>query len=321
MSTKRPHPSEKSRLHPRNQHRERYDFKQLIASMPELAQYVKPNIHGDESIDFFNPEAVKTLNKALLKHHYGIDHWEIPPDYLCPPIPGRADYIHHMADLLALSNGGKIPRGEKINCLDIGVGANCVYPIVGRHEYGWSFVGTDIDTIALDAAKKIILSNKTLEGKVELRHQEDKEDILNGVIAEDDRFDLVICNPPFHASLEEAKEGSLRKLNNLSGGKFKSPVLNFGGQYNELWFKGGEARFIRLMIIQSKYFSDSCFWFSTIVSKKNHLRDIYEELEHQEATDVQMIPMGQGNKTSRVVAWTFLTPEQRVQWARERWNE
>ncbi|HQW01464.1 MAG TPA: RlmF-related methyltransferase, partial [Saprospiraceae bacterium] len=43
LQPKKEHPKEKSRLHPRNRHRERYDFKQLIAVCPELAPYVTLN--------------------------------------------------------------------------------------------------------------------------------------------------------------------------------------------------------------------------------------------------------------------------------------
>lgn len=161
----------KSRLHPRNKHRERYNFNQLISSSPDLAQHVKPNRYGDESIDFSDPKAVLALNKALLKHYYGIISWDIPDGYLCPPIPGRADYIHHIAELLAQHNFGKIPTGKNIKCLDIGVGANCVYPIIGNHEYGWSFIGSDIDAVSLDSAQKIVDSNPTLSNNVELRYQ------------------------------------------------------------------------------------------------------------------------------------------------------
>ncbi|MEI8048680.1 MAG: RlmF-related methyltransferase, partial [Bacteroidota bacterium] len=149
LPEKREHPKEKSKMHPRNKHRERYDFKQLIGSCPELAEFVRPNVYDDDSIDFFDPEAVKMLNKALLKHYYDLGYWDIPKNYLCPPIPGRADYIHHIADLLGSKNKGQIPTGEKIKCLDIGVGANCVYPVIGNKEYGWSFIGCDIDAVSI----------------------------------------------------------------------------------------------------------------------------------------------------------------------------
>ena len=139
----------KQKLHPRNLDNSGYHFDQLINSCPELATFVFTNPHNIQTIDFANPEAVKALNKALLAFHYGIQNWDIPKNYLCPPIPGRADYIHYIADLLAESNNGNIPQGETVQGLDIGIGANCIYPIIGNRSYGWSFVGTDIDENAI----------------------------------------------------------------------------------------------------------------------------------------------------------------------------
>ena len=141
-------PIEKDALHPRNRHRARYDFPQLVHSYAELAAFVQRNKFGDESIDFANPAAVKALNRALLLHFYGITNWDIPAGYLCPPIPGRADYLHYLADLLADGNGGVVPRGPAVRVLDVGMGANCIYPIIGHQEYGWQFVGTEIDPVA-----------------------------------------------------------------------------------------------------------------------------------------------------------------------------
>jgi len=164
IQQKREHPKEKLQLHSRNKHRERYNFKELIDSCPELSQFVRVNDYGDESIDFFDPEAVKMLNKALLKYFYGINSWNIPQGYLCPPIPGRADYLHYVADLLGSCNNGVVPTGNRVRCLDIGVGANCVYPIVGTHEYGWSFVGSDIDKVAIQSASEIVECNQLLKG-------------------------------------------------------------------------------------------------------------------------------------------------------------
>jgi 23S rRNA (adenine1618-N6)-methyltransferase len=319
LPKKKEHPKEKIKLHPRNKHRERYDFKQLITSLPELKKFVKLNDYNDESIDFFDAEAVKTLNKALLKHYYTIEHWNIPQNYLCPPIPGRADYMHYAADLLGSMNNGKIPTGEKIKCLDIGVGANCVYPIIGNKEYGWSFIGTEIDPLAIESANKIIEMNPQLKNKIEIRSQHNPKDILYGVLNKDERIDLSICNPPFHASLEEAQAGTLRKLSNLKGKKITKASLNFGGQNNELWCKGGEISFVRDMIRQSKQFSESVFWFSTSISKQSNLNTVYQELEKANAIDIKTIPMEQGNKTSRVVAWTFLNKGQQQTWVKEKW--
>lgn len=317
---KKKHPKIKFELHPRNKHRGRYDLKALAESSPELSEYIIVNKFDDESIDFFDPEAVLALNTALLKHYYDIDYWNIPRSYLCPPIPGRADYIHHIADVLAKNNKGVVPMANGIKCLDIGVGANCVYPIIGVKEYDWSFVASDIDSLSIESAQEIVDSNPNLKDKVELRLQDDPSNIFKGIIKEDEKIDLSICNPPFHSSKEEAEKGSEQKLTNLKKGKIGNIVLNFGGQSNELWYEGGELKFISKMIVESKEYSSSCFLFSTLVSKKYNLNAIYAELEKVEALDVKTIPIGQGNKRSRIVSWTFLSKEQQQDWIDERWK-
>jgi 23S rRNA (adenine1618-N6)-methyltransferase len=301
QSKKKEHPKEKTGLHARNKHRERYNFKQLIASSPDLAHYVSVNQYKDESIDFFNPKAVKALNKALLNHFYGIKHWNIPNDYLCPPIPGRADYIHHIADIVY---GGNVDKSKAIHCIDIGTGANCIYPIVGNKEYNWSFVGTDIDPISVQSAQKIVTDNQ-LEDRIEIRLQKNAKDVYRGIITPEDQFDLSICNPPFHSSLSEAQAGASRKLSNLKQRTIKRVELNFGGKNNELWCEGGEKRFLTSMIYQSKEFSSSCKWFSTLVSKKESVKTLIQVLKEVDAIDVQTIQMNLGNKVSRILVWRF----------------
>jgi 23S rRNA (adenine1618-N6)-methyltransferase len=314
LPAKKEHPKEKDKLHPRNKHRERYDFKQLISSCSDLKPFVALNKYGDESIDFFNSQSVKALNKALLIHFYGIQYWDIPDGYLCPPIPGRADYIHHIADVLGKLNGGKIPEGPTMKVLDIGVGANCIYPIIGTKEYGWSFVGSEIDSIAADSANSIINKNEGLSGVIDIRLQKNTKEIFNGIITANEHFDLTLCNPPFHASLAEAKSGTLRKLKNLKQKKVSTPVLNFGGQTTELWCDGGESQFVSNMIQESEKFTHQCLWFSTLISKESNLKHVYFELRKVKATEVKTIEMGQGNKISRIVAWTFLTKQEQKDW-------
>ena len=297
---------EKIVLHPRNRHRGQYDFKQLISFTPELAEFVFVNEHKIESIDFANPEAVKTLNKAILRLDYDIKLWDIPEGYLCPPIPGRADYIHYLADLLAEDNGGIVPKGKIIKILDVGIGANCIYPIVGQKEYGWKFVGSDIDHLALNYAQLIIKSNQHLTKAVELRLQNSAEHIFKYVVEPSDQFAATICNPPFHASQEEADEAARTKLSNLGLGAAGKPVLNFGGQNAELWCKGGELAFIQQMIRESVEIPTRSKWFTTLVSKKEHLKSIYYELEKAKVIEVRTIDMAQGQKQSRIVAWRLV---------------
>ena len=225
------------------------------------------------------------------------------------------------AEKEAKNNYGKIPKGEKIKCIDIGVGANCIYPLIGNTEYGWSFIGSDIDPIAIDSANKILKSNKSLAGKIECRVQKNPKDYFYGIIRKDELIDLSICNPPFNSSKDEAQKGTLRKLNNLNKKRITKAELNFGGQANELWCEGGEEYFIRNMIHESKKFGKSVFWFSSLVSKQSNLKGFYKVLEQAKAIKVETINMGQGNKTSRIIAWTFLNIDEQKQWKNTRWKD
>ena len=314
---KKRNPKEKGKLHPRNKHQGRYNLKELIITCPALAPFIIINEYEEyqnETIDFANPEAVKTLNKALLEHYYDVRNWDIPAGYLCPPIPGRSDYIHHIADLLASSNQREIPKGNQIKCLDIGVGANCVYPLIGNHEYKWNFIGSDIDPMSIESATAIVNANAHLKASIKFRLQPNHRNIFSGVLEKTERFEVSICNPPFHASLAEATAATLKKLNNLSDHKVTEATLNFGGQNRELWCHGGEGKFVSDMITQSKEFAKSCLWFTTLISNQAHLKSAYNQLEKIEAVDVKTIPMGQGNKISRILAWSFHTPEEQTQW-------
>ena len=319
--------TEKTNLHPRNLDRFGYNFEQLINVSPDLQQFVAINEHNIDSsdseqakqtIDFSNPDAVKALNKALLIHHYDIQDWDIPANYLCPPIPGRADYIHYIADLLATTNNGVIPEGEMLQGLDIGVGANCIYPIIGNSTYGWSFVGTDIDENAIQNCKKIIASNPKLMDPISLQLQTESRFIFKNIITPEDRFAFTICNPPFHSSQDEATKSSLRKVNNLEARDFSNkttkPVLNFDGHNAELWCAGGELGFITQMAYESAKYPLQCLWFTTLVSKKDNLSSIYKTLNKISVVEIKTIDMAQGQKKSRIVAWTFMSPAQQKAW-------
>lgn len=308
--------TEKTALHPRNPHRFSYNFKALINTCPALAEYVFINQYQIESIDFANASAVKCLNLALLKHFYGLEYWDIPPHFLCPPIPGRADYIHYLADLLAETNHGNIPTGSTVKVLDIGTGANCVYPIVGNRSYNWQFVGSDIDKTAIASAQKIVDLNPLLKNAIECRWQNNAQHIFKGIIQPEERFDLTLCNPPFHASAAEANAGTIRKWKNL--GKKPQAALNFGGQNAELWCKGGEETFVCKMVEESTLFSENCLWFTSLISKKTTLPKVYNMLKKVKALEVKTIEMAQGQKVSRFVAWTFLSKSAQQEWQKRK---
>ena len=306
--------TEKINLHPRNSHRLGYDFDKLIQTNSELNQYVFVNEHQIQTIDFSNPDAVKSLNNSILMMDYDTQNWSLPQDYLCPPIPGRVDYIHYVADLLASKNNNIIPEGENVVGLDIGIGSSCIYPILGNSVYDWSFVGTDIDENAIQNCKKIIEQNPQLIDAISLQLQLNPRFIFKNIILPEDKFAFTICNPPFHNSADEAIKATTRKVNNLENTRTKNPVLNFGGQSTELWCEGGEIGFITQMIYESAKYPLQVLWFTTLVSKKENLPNVYKTLNKVEAVEIKTIEMSQGQKNSRVVAWTFLSDLQQEKW-------
>lgn len=316
-------PDIKDGLHPRSRHRGQYDFAALTADSPTLARFIITTKYGKPSIDFADPAAVKALNQALLRTHYGIDDWDIPAGYLCPPIPGRADYLHHLADLLAEGDGGKIPRGPKICALDVGVGASAIYPLIGHREYGWRFVGTDCDADALASAQRIIRANQGLGDAIVLRRQRAPQALFAGVVQTDEHFDVSLCNPPFHASAAEAAAGSTRKWHQLGrhgAARGGAPVLNFGGKDAELWCPGGEIGFITRMIGESRRTPGLCLWFTSLVSKESSVPMIVRALQAAHVRERRIIDLSHGQKRSRIVAWTFLDERQRRDWRGVRWQ-
>ena len=316
----------KDNLHPRNVHKHGYDFTALAITSPTLAPFIFTNKYQNLSIDFSNADAVKALNLALLKQCYKITHWDIPQGYLCPPIPGRVDYIHYLADLLKATNNNKIPNSEKITVVDIGTGASCIYPLLGHQQYKWRFVATDIDPISIEYANKNIQSNIHLEDAISCVLQKNTESIFKGILQADTKYELTMCNPPFHRSIEEATQGSQRKWQNLNIAKDKAQKttknikknqevkLNFGGQNAELWCTGGELTFIKKIIKESCHYQSQVLWFTSLISKKDNVYAIKQALKKAKVAEIKIIKMAQGQKESRFIAWSFLNKEQQQDW-------
>jgi 23S rRNA (adenine1618-N6)-methyltransferase len=279
-------------LHPKNNFKNGYNFDELIIKNPELKQFVAKNEFGTVTIDFSNPEAVRELNKALICSLDKISNWNFPRENLCPPIPGRLDYIHYLADLLSLKGEAKI--------LDIGTGATCIYPLLGASVFDWSFVATDIDLDSLDVAQDIIDDNNLTE-KIELRQQFKEENILKGIIVDGDSFTAVMCNPPFYKSAEEAQGANGRKSKNLGN----NAIRNFAGNNNELWYIGGEKAFLHNYLYESSLYKTSSKWFTSLVSKKENVKSLEKSSKKLGALEFKVIPMHQGNKVTRIVAWRF----------------
>jgi len=303
-------------FHQKSLHNERYNFDELIRSFPELERFVKENQYNELGIDYGNSEAIHALNQAILKHYYKVDSWSVPAGQLCPAIPGRADYIHHLADILKEKNEEIIPVGTKIKGLDIGTGMSCIYPILGNSIYGWKFVGTDINPESINHAKKNLASNKTLKKNIKFRFQKSSNSIFKDIIKPDESFDFVMCNPPFYSSLEEAESEGQKKIKNLNESRKKKghkelksktrDLSSFGGKNAELWCPGGELKFIKQMIRESLTIKDNCKLFSTLVSKKENLIELSKDIESTNLFKTKTIKMVHGKKISHILVWVLL---------------
>lgn len=281
-------------MHPQNPFQRTYHFDELINIHPDLKPHVFTNEYGTKTIKFGNNKAVKELNKALLKQHYQLKYWDIPEKNLCPPIPGRLDYLLHIKDLLE--------QKSNVHLLDIGTGANLIYPILGTCHFNWKCTASEVDKTSIKNAEQIIHQNKKLK-HIDLRNQPFKNAILEHIIQPNDFFDVVVCNPPFFKNAFDAAKKNERKVKNLQL-KDANP-LNFGGVSNELWYKGGEETFIKKMSQESMQFKNQVGWFTSLVSQKENLKNIKRAIHKTLPVEVKIVDMEQGNKKSRFIAWRF----------------
>ncbi len=279
------------KFHKNNKHNKGYDFDFLVNKNQNLKIFITKKFEKT-TINFSDPKAVKELNKSLLKAYYGINYWEFPDDNLYPPVPSRVDYLHYLSDM--------IMPNKKIKVLDIGTGASLIYPLLGVSAFDWNFVATDIDKQSLKSAKKIITKNK-LSDKIELRFQEDKLHILEGIIQKNDSFTFTMCNPPFYKNILEAKQSNEQKNKNLD----LKNKRNFSGKINELCYEGGEKAFIHTYLYESSKFPKSSQWFTCLVSKKENVKSLQTSAKKLNVAQFKIIPMQQGNKITRVVCWSF----------------
>lgn len=311
-----------SLLHPRNRHKQGYDFPALLTVCPELEPFLINKDDGLLTINFSDAQAVLLLNKALLAYYYQIQFWQIPEGYLCPPIPGRADYIHFIADLLCESYLKEQVTGKQIKGLDIGCGANCIYPILGSRLYDWSFIASDIDKLAVQTAQLIVKANNNISKQIVVRQQSNPQHFFAGILKSKERVSFTVCNPPFHSSMEKATQGSVLKSSNLAKkSKYKAKAsnsegqvsLNFAGQEHELSCPGGEIAFVKKMIKESLQVQDQVCWFTCLISKGDNINPLKKLLNQLNVKQIKVVKMAQGNKQSRFIAWSFLDKAQQQQ--------
>ena len=243
-------------------HLYKYDFDELAIFHSPLSKYVNFSSQGVSTIDWKDPKALKELNKAILIYKFQIKYWDIPPNFLCPTIPSRLNYLQWISELL-INNKSTV----EIKGLDIGTGASLIYPLLGFKLFRWKFLGTEINPVAFDNAAEIIKKN-SLENVIQLRISQGG--IFKGVInKKEDIFAFSMCNPPFFENMEERKEVDWRK----------SDLNEYEGE-----FLGGEVGFIRKMIEESEDFKENVGVFTSLVGKKRDFEILLKELNEKKVS-------------------------------------
>ena len=335
--------------HPRNAFQGKYNLDRLVSCYPALGQHVIIGPTGRPTVDWADPVAVRALNTSLLVADYGVNPKYadiLPPNALMAGVPGRADYVHHIADRLQEDNGGaEIPKGRNVIGMDIGTGASCIYPLIATSIYGWSMIATDINRASIESAQAIVESNNH-QDKIEIRHQLSDTSIFNGILKKKpvERIDFAMCNPPFYPSKEAFQAENARKIEGLAKSKMKrgfnigsnelpdntstdSEVSsnNFGGTDTDLWCDGGEMAFVKRIYTESTRYWNKCLWFSSLVSRKKNLNKITKLFKKggggKKGKGVEMVHrIAIGRKEATILMWTFMDEDARRDWAKNRWN-
>ncbi|EGG09833.1 uncharacterized protein MELLADRAFT_74344, partial [Melampsora larici-populina 98AG31] len=190
------------------------DFAALAYSYPGLKPFLIDRSDGTARvlIDFKNPEAIRQLSIALLKRDFDLDI-SLPPDRLCPMVPGRLDYCLWIIDLLDLQDL-EITNGEDLIGVDIGTGASAIYPLLfSRLLSCVKMMATEIDQKSYESAQTNI-SNNDLAKQIDLIRYTVKQSSIfptAHILASPCRLAFTMCNPPFYSSREEMDELSLKK--------------------------------------------------------------------------------------------------------------
>ncbi|KAK2078875.1 hypothetical protein QBZ16_002565 [Prototheca wickerhamii] len=312
------------------------DFAALAGQYPALQPFVLQRRPGARpTIDFGDPRACAALTTALLAHDFGI-RWSLPEGHLIPPLTGRSNYIHWLQDLLDLSS----PKGQPIRGLDIGTGANLIYPLLGARLCGWAFVGSDVSRGALAAAAKLREANLELADRIELRHVpmqpeqlrffdgEGGSDAVGGTHQTDCRDGALVpsADNDIQGVGTGILSGAIRNGDPLFAFSmcnppfFESmeeaglnPATGFGGTELEMVYPGGEAAFVLAMARDSTTVNRRVHWFTTMVGKKATLKSLRAALHTLGVRALRTTEFSQGRTSRWAVAWSWLVPEATAQ--------
>ncbi|KAI9365867.1 hypothetical protein BD770DRAFT_423739 [Pilaira anomala] len=276
-------------MHPRSVFNERPDFGQLAERYDSFKPFIIKGKGDRVHIDFKDPEAVKELNVCLMKEYFDIT-MDFPIDSLCPPVPNRLNYILWLQDLM-----NDTVTTTNIIGIDIGVGASCIYPLLGcANNPNWRFLATDVDSRSIKYAIENVERNN-LQDRIIIRYNPDPNKIF--ILDDTTDYDFCMCNPPFYSSQEEIEQGLLNKE--------LEPSTVCQGSINEMITEGGELGFISRMIKESVGLGRRIRWYTSLVGLKKTIQPLVRLLKESGISNYVVTTFIQGDTTRWGIAWSF----------------
>ncbi|KAG7163978.1 RNA N6-adenosine-methyltransferase METTL16-like [Homarus americanus] len=145
-------------MHQRNRYRTPPSFKKLATQYPEFREHCTYDLSGKVHLDFKNPKAVRALTTCLLDQDFGLK------------------------SLYLMTHAARYDSEHMVVGADIGVGAACIYPLLGAKQFGWCMLGTETDQLSYGSATTNVLNNN-LQDRVFVKKVENGI-ILKGVLDE-----------------------------------------------------------------------------------------------------------------------------------------
>ena len=295
-------------------------FSELAAGAPDLAAVLAA---GRGRLDFGDPAAVRALTRAMLVRCFRLADWTVPDGALVPPVPARAAYLRRMGLIV----GGGRPPSRPLRIIDVGCGANLIFPLLAASPvFGWTAVGLDVTPAALAGATHNLALNRRLVRSVTLRAgpppppaplsctsppspPPPPPSILPHAFRPGDPpADLLVCNPPFFESAA-ARAATAKDPGALHGGG------HAGMPAETVWPAGGEAGFVGRMAAESAALPpDRVTWYSAMLGRKASVGAVKRVLAGLDpAPQVRTFVLAAagkgkgGERTARwVVAWSFV---------------
>ena len=265
------------------------DFLILIKEFPELKKYIiKHNDNKIEefSFDWSNNDLSLLMTKSILKYYFNIQYYDIPKGFLIPPIPSRLNYLNLIHSLI------KDIKEENIIGIDIGTGANIIYPILGNSVYNWKFICTEINNESYNNAR-IILQKNNLEEDINLIKQDNKNNIFLGILNRENKYSFSMCNPPYYDYEQEIKIED----------KKRDSEFNF----DEVYYKEGELGFFQRYLEESICYKKNIFLYTILIGKKSNSEIIYDKINTYNGIiklcNIKKIQTG--NNVRYIIYWSF----------------